>query len=391
MRPLFITAASLVSAMGQGLEATLGSLFAARSGLRPCDFEDVANGGYIGRVEGLESRQLDPAWARFDCRNNRLADLTLRIDGFDHAVARACEIYGPERIGVVLGTSTSGIHAGEQAYRARDPASGALPEDFDFVHTQDLFSLAKFVRQALTLRGPALVISNACASSAMSFIEASLLIEAGICDAVVAGGVDSLCQMTLLGFASLDLIAPGPCRPCDAERNGISIGEAGGFVLLEREGSSLALLGYGVTSDGYHMSAPHPEGAGAAAAMHQALARAGLDAAQIDYVNLHGTGTRANDAAEDRAVAQVLGPAIPCSSTKGWSGHALGAAGILEALVSMLCICNGLLPGCLNLRERDPAFRCCVLERNVMAPVRRVVSNSFGFGGSNCSLVFGRV
>ena len=152
MRPLFITAASLVSAMGRGLEATLGSLFAARSGLHPCDFEDVTNGGFIGRVAGLESHQLEPAWARFDCRNNRLADLTLRTDGFDNAVARAREIYGPERIGVVLGTSTSGIQAAEHAYRARDPASGALPQDFDFVHTQDLFSLAKFVRRHVMLR-----------------------------------------------------------------------------------------------------------------------------------------------------------------------------------------------------------------------------------------------
>ena len=164
--------------------------------------------------------------------------------------------------------------------------------------------------------------------------------------------------MTLLGFGALELVSPGPCRPCDVGRNGISIGEAAGFALLERDGSSdFALLGYGATSDGYHMSSPHPEGAGAIAAMREALRKAGLQPSAVDYVSLHGTGTRANDAAEDRAVADVFGEETPCSSTKGWSGHTLGASGSLGVAIARLAIENDLLPGCLAVTEVDPAFR----------------------------------
>jgi 3-oxoacyl-[acyl-carrier-protein] synthase-1 len=237
------------------------------------------------------------------------------------------------------------------------------------------------------------VISTACASSALSFADAHQLIACGVVDAAVVGGVDSLCRMTLRGFAALDLISPQPCRPTDAARSGISLGEAGGFALLERADAavdfSFLLLGYGVTSDGYHMSSPHPEGAGAIGAMREALARAGLGAEAIDYVNLHGTGTRANDAVEDRAVAEIFGTATPCSSTKGWTGHTLGAAGITEAVISALCIAHGFAPGGLNVTEVDPGFSANVLVENRSLPVRRVVSNSFGFGGINCSLVLG--
>jgi 3-oxoacyl-[acyl-carrier-protein] synthase-1 len=239
-----------------------------------------------------------------------------------------------------------------------------------------------------------MTISTACASSAKSFMQASQLIESGLCDAAVAGGADSLCGMTLLGFAALELVSPSLCRPCDAARSGLSLGEAAGFVLLERpEAASAAaagmLLGCGATSDAYHMSAPDPRGAGAIGAMQQALAAAGLAPRAIDYINLHGTGTRTNDAMEDNAVSEVFGQATPCSSTKSWTGHTLGAAGIVEAVVSMLCLRHGLMPGCLGTTRIDPTFRSHVLIDNVEAPVRRVMSNSFGFGGSNCSLLFG--
>ncbi len=388
MRPLFVTASATVSAIGRGRVETLDALRARRGGLRPCDFADVTS-GHIGRVEGLEAHVLPADLARFDCRNNRLADLALRTDDFADRVLAARERYGPRRIAVVVGTSTSGILASEDAYRARDPRTGALPEGFDYEHTHDMFSLARFVREALGLRGPAMTVSTACASSARSFVDASHLIEAGVCDAAVVGGADSLCRMTLHGFAALDLISPVPCRPCDAERAGISIGEAAGFALLEREGNGPALLGYGATSDGYHMSAPHPEAAGAIGAMRQALDRAGLAPRDIDYVNLHGTGTRANDAMEDLAVAEVFGIDTPCSSVKAWTGHALGAAGIVEAGIAALCIRHGFMPGCLNVSEVDPGFRARVLVENAEQPVRRVISNSFGFGGANCSLILG--
>jgi 3-oxoacyl-[acyl-carrier-protein] synthase-1 len=393
IQPLAITATSLVSAIGRGGAATLSALRERRGGLRPCDFGDIGPSGYIGRILELEAHALPAALARFDCRNNRLADIALATDGFADAVATARRRYGADRIAVILGTSTSGIQAGEDAYRRRDPATGALPADFDFEHSYDIFSLARFVRTALGLHGPASVISTACASSALSFADAHQLIACDVVDAAVVGGVDSLCRMTLRGFAALDLISPQPCRPCDAARSGISLGEAGGFALLERADaapdSSLFLFGYGVTSDGYHMSSPHPHGAGAIGAMREALRRAGLAPDAIDYVNLHGTATRANDAVEDMAVSEVFGTATPCSSTKGWTGHTLGAAGIVEAVISTLCITHGFTPGGMNLTEVDPGFSAAVLTENRSLPVRRVVSNSFGFGGINCSLVLG--
>ena len=388
MQPVVLTATTVVSAIGRGAAETLQALRSRRGALRPCDFGNVSD-GYIGRVEGLESHHLPPRLARFDCRNNRLADLALHTDGFADAVAAASDRYGADRIAVVLGTSTSGVLSGEEAYRARDPHTGALPPTFDYGVTQDMFSVAGFVRAAFALRGPAMVVSTACASSARTFIDARQFIECGVCDAAIVGGADSLCGMTLHGFASLDLISPVACRPCDAERSGISIGEAAGFALLEREGAGSALLGCGTSSDGYHMSAPHPQAAGAIAAMRAALHMGGLSAADIDYVNLHGTGTRANDAMEDIAIAEVFGAATPCSSTKGWTGHTLGASGILEAVIAGLCIDHDFMPGCVNVTRLDPAFRARVILDNEQRPIRRVMSNAFGFGGINCSLIFG--
>ncbi len=399
MQPLVLTATTAISAIGRGAPAHLQALRTRSGGLRPNDF-DAAVGGWIGRVADIEQHRLPTALAAFDCRNNRLADLALGTDGFADAVARARATYGADRIAVVLGTSTSGITEAEAAYQRRDPATGALPAGFDYDHTQDLFSLGRYVRTVLGLRGPALVVSTACASSARSFVDAAQLIASGLCDAAVVGGADSLCRMTLHGFAALELISPTPCRPCDGDRSGISIGEAAGFALLERAdagrpdrgaGERLALLGMGVTSDAHHMSSPHPQGAGAVGAMRQALQTAGLAPAQVDWVNLHGTGTRANDAMEDLAVFEVFGGSVPCSSTKGWTGHTLGACGILEAVMAGQCMAADLLPGCLDVATPDPAFRAHVATANVERPLRVVLSNSFGFGGINCSLVLGRV
>ncbi len=394
--PLVLTASTAVSALGRGVPAHRDALLSRTSGLRPNDF-DPAVGGWIGRVPGIEAHALPPAMAGFDCRNNRLADMALCSDGFADAVAEACAEYGAGRIAVVLGTSTSGVNAAEDAYCRRD-SEGTLPTGFDYDHTQDLFSLGGYVRTALGLRGPALVISTACASSARCFMDAAQLIRTGVCDAAVVGGADSLCRMTLHGFAALELLSPTPCRPCGADRTGISIGEAAGFALLERadarrrDGGTtprLALLGAGATSDGYHMSSPHPEGIGAAGAMRQALHRAGLAPRDIDWINLHGTGTRANDAMEDMAVAALFGDGVPCSSTKGWTGHTLGACGIVEAVIAGQCMASGFIAGCLGIDAPDPAFRAQVATATLDRPVRTVVSNSFGFGGINCSLVLG--
>jgi 3-oxoacyl-[acyl-carrier-protein] synthase-1 len=388
MQSLNVTAMTAVSAIGAGAAPILQALRSRRSGLRPCDFADIAD-GYIGRVDALETHSLSSTLRHFDCRNNRLADLALRTDGFADTVAIARRRYGADRIGVIVGTSTSGIQAGEAAYRARDPVTGRLPDGFDYRHTQDMFSLADFVRSALDLHGPAMVVSTACASSARTFIDAHQWIASGMCDAAVVGGADSLCAMTLRGFASLELISPGACRPCDANRDGISIGEAAGFALLEGEGDDLALIGCGASSDGHHMSAPHPRALGAIAAMRAALDAGDLSPDDIDYVNLHGTGTRANDAMEDIAMVEVFGTGTACSSTKGWTGHTLGASGILEALIARLCIEHRLIPGCLNIAAPDPEFRARVLCGNEPRTVHRVMTNAFGFGGINCSLIFG--
>lgn len=393
MWPVTLTALACANSLGSGLAATRQALEDGRSSLRPNDFEGGTIKTWIGRIDGLETRPVTPALAEWDCRNNRLAQLGLEQDGFEAAVAEARARLGAARIAVIVGTTTSGILETELAYRRRSAADGALPPDLRYRQAQNLFSVTEFVRRYLRLGGPAVAVSTACSSSAKVFASAARYLQAGLCEAAVVGGVDSLCLTTLHGFASLNLLSDGPCRPCDAARNGLSIGEAAGFALLEarrpRPGE-IALLGYGESSDAHHMSSPHPRGDGAALAMQRALARGGLSPEAIDYVNLHGTGTPANDRAEDQAVCEVFGRETPCSSTKGWMGHTLGAAGITEAIVTALCLRHDFLPGTLHTQVLDPALHSRILLRGERRPLRRAMSNSFGFGGSNCSLILGK-
>lgn len=393
MRPIAITAMTCVNALGSGIAATLDALRAGHSGLTRCAFADVTLDTHVGMVPNLDERAITGTLAAYDCRNNRLADVALEQDDFRASVYAARERYGTERIAVILGTSTSGIFETEQAYMHRD-AAGRLPPDFRLRERHHLFASADFTRRTLELTGHAQMISTACSSSAKAFTAAARLLDANLCDAAVVGGVDSLCRNTLYGFTALQLTASEPCRPCDRERAGITLGEAAGFALLERgprAATDVALLGYGESSDAYHMSTPDPEGRGAMLAMQRALASAGIGARNVDYINMHGTATVTNDAMEDRAIARVFGRDTPASGTKGWTGHALGAAGITEAIIAMLCIRHGFMPGCLNTRDVDPAFEARILTDNVEAPVSCVLSNSFGFGGSNCSLLFGRL
>ena len=394
MQPLAISHFSIVNSLGAGAAAITSALRARRSGLTACDFETVVLDTWIGQVAGLDEFRLRPDLGAYDCRNNRLAQLGLEVDGYAAAVSAAREKYGAARIGVFMGTSTSGILQTELAYRRRDPQSGALPADYRYAATQNTFSLADFVQRYLGLSGPAFVVSSACSSSAKVFGHAARMMAAGVCDAAVVGGVDSLCLTTLYGFNSLELTSHAPCRPYDRERDGISIGEGAGFALLETipappADGAMLLLGVGESCDAYHMSTPHPEGLGAKLAMQHALDAAGLAPADIDYINLHGTATKANDASEDKAVYELFGPATPASSTKGSTGHLLGAAGITEAIIAMLAIEQGLLPGGMHTQNLDPALRSNYLLDNRDARVQRVLSNSFGFGGSNCSLVLG--
>lgn len=371
----------------------LRALRERHSGLKPCDFETARIDTYVGSIPGIDDVRLRSDLRDFDCRNNRIAQLCLEQDGFTEEVAGARERYGAGRIGFFLGTSTSGLHTTELAFRHRDPKTGALPTGYRYAETQNSYSVGEFVRRYLGLSGPGFVVSSACSSSAKVFGSAARMIAAGVCDAAVVGGADSLCLMTLYGFHSLGLTSRGPCRPFDADRDGISIGEGAGFALIERadraRAGTVLLLGVGESSDAYHMSTPHPEGLGAKTAMREALDSAGLEASDIDYINLHGTATKSNDASEDKAVFEVFGTQTPCSSTKGATGHLLGAAGITEAVVSMLAIEHGFLPGGAHTKSVDPELKSNYLLASRKAKITRVLSNSFGFGGSNCSLILG--
>ncbi len=394
IKPLAISAFTLTNALGRGKAAAWTALQNGKSGLHYCDFEDAELPTWIGRVTGLEDEPLTGKWANFDCRNNRLARLALEQDDFSTAICTARERYGSDRIGIFIGTSTSGIGATEHAYQQRDSATGNLPANFDYAHTHNLFSVANLARHWLQLDGVALVISTACSSSAKVFASAHRHMSAGFCDAAIVGGVDSLCLTTLYGFNALGLVSRQVCRPWDIRRDGLNIGEAAGFALLEWATPDYdhrpLLLGYGESSDAYHMTAAHPEGLGAALAMEHALMRAGLQAADVDYINLHGTATPLNDAAEDQAVLRVFGTGTPCSSTKGWTGHTLGAAGITEAAFIWLCLAHNLMPGTLNTNQPDPGLHAGVLLDNREYPLKVALSNSFGFGGTNCSLLFGK-
>ncbi|OYW36607.1 MAG: beta-ketoacyl-[acyl-carrier-protein] synthase II [Hydrogenophilales bacterium 12-61-10] len=396
MTPVHLSHFTATSCLGYGNAAMLAALRALRSGLQPCQFETVHDlATYVGEVAGVDAVELPAQLAAYNCRNNRLAWLGLQQDGFFDAVEAAIARHGRRRVGVFLGTSTSGILETEQAFRHRDPLSGALPDDFIYRTTHNTYAVADFVRTAFRLEGPAVVVSTACSSSAKVFASAARMLAAGLIDAAIVGGVDSLCLTTLYGFNSLELLSPEPCRPYDIHRQGLSIGEAAAFILLQRPATQLPadavlLLGAGETSDAHHMSSPHPEGLGARMAMAAALQAAGLQAADIDYLNLHGTATPSNDAAEGQAVAALFGDRVPCSSTKGATGHTLGAAGGLEAIISALALQHGFLPGGVNTQQLDPAIPIQYLTANRDSAPQRILSNSFGFGGTNCSLILGR-
>ncbi|GGF46816.1 beta-ketoacyl-[acyl-carrier-protein] synthase II [Aliidongia dinghuensis] len=382
---------ALASPLGAGRAETVAALHDGRGGLSPCAFETVRIPTHIGEVDGLD-RPVAGGLADYDCRNNRLALMALEQDGFIDAVAGARKRYGAHRIGLFAGTSTAGILETELLFRRRDPVTGALPADFHYAQTHNTYSVADFAQRVLGLAGPAFVVSAACASTAKAFGNAARMIALGLCDAAVVGGADSLCLTTLYGFHSLQLTAEGPCRPFDASRSGISIGEAAGFALLERAErapGAISLLGIGESSDAHHMSSPHPEGLGARMAMERALAAAGLAPEDIDYINLHGTATRVGDAAEDQAIWGLFGDRTPCNSTKGQTGHTLGASGILETIIAALCLDEGFIPSSPTTERLDPTLRCRYLIQGTDRPLRRVMSNSFGFGGSNCSVILG--
>lgn len=390
LRPLRITAYTLSTAAGDGVAATLHALRDRRSGLRSNDFGPSPIATWIGRVQGLEEQPLPRHWGEWDCRNNRLAWRGLNLDDFMDAALAARERYGRDRMAVVIGTSTSSIGASEEAYRRLEP-DGSYPPDLrrPIVHTPH--SLGDFIQHALGLSGISVTVATACSSSAKAFAQAERLIRTGLADAAIVGGVDTLCGSVLFGFNSLELVSPELCRPFDAARRGINLGEAAGFALLEREaGTGAWLLGYGESSDAHHMSTPHPEGFGARLALRDALQTARLRADQVDYINLHGTASQKNDEIEAQVVASTFPARTFASSTKGWTGHTLGAAGIVEAAIALIALEHGLMPGTLNTENLDPVCGPQIRCDNGRGDVRHALSFSFGFGGSNCVLALGR-
>ncbi len=390
--PLAVSAYTATSALGHGLQAHLDALLAERSGLRPNAFSSAPLPCWIGQVDGVESASLPEALAAWECRNNRLAWLGLNQDGFLDRVAAARARHGAGRIALMLGTSTASIGATEEGYRRLDP-DGGLPDDLLCPAIHAPHSLCAFVAEALGIEGPCLTVSTACSSSAKVFANAERLIRLGLVDAAVVGGVDTLCDSVLFGFNALELVSPEPCRPFDAGRHGISIGEAAGFALLERvevAPDAPRLLGYGESTDAHHMSTPHPEGLGAELALHDALARAGITAEQVDYINLHGTASMKNDEVEAALVSRAFGARTRASSTKGFTGHTLGAAGIVEAAITLLALREGLVPGNLGGNTPDPGCGPQFAWYNERRPLHIALSNSFGFGGNNACLAFAR-
>ena len=392
MTPLAVTAYTATSALGHGLAGQLDALANSRSGLRLNDISSAPLTCWIGRVNGVETATLPAALTHWDCRNNRLAWLGLQQDDFIEKVALARARYGAGRIALLLGTSTASIGATEEAYRRLDP-DGGMPDDMLRPAIHAPHSLCGFVAAALELTGPCLTVSTACSSSAKAFASAERMIRLGLVDAAVVGGVDTLCGSVLFGFNALELVSATPCRPFDAARDGISIGEAAGFALLERvemAPDAPQLLGYGEASDAHHMSTPHPEGLGAELALRDALTRAGLEPSQVDYINLHGTASQKNDEVEAALVNRSFPATTRASSTKGYTGHTLGAAGIVEAVVALLAIEHGLVPGNLGGESPDPDCGASFAWQNEQQRIDVALSNSFGFGGNNACLAFAR-
>ena len=391
MQPCRIHLHTATSCLGSGREAHYAALAEQRSGLRANDFTDAPLSTWIGRVDGLEDAPLPDEWADWDCRNNRLAWRALRQDGLLDALLDLRTRFPAQRLGIAVGTSTASIAESERAYHELD-SEGRFPRHLRRSIIHQPHSLGGFLQVALDWQGPCLTISTACSSSAKAYATAARWLQQNVCDAVLVGGCDSLCGSTLHGFASLQLTSPEPCRPFDAQRNGISIGEAAAFAILLRADAddppeAMYLAGYGESSDAHHMSAPHPEGVGARLAIEAALRRAGLTPATIDYINLHGTASRLNDQVEAILVATIFPDSTLASSTKGWTGHTLGAAGALEATLSLLALERGLLPGTLNCTTPDEVCGQQLLTDNRARQTRTVLSNSFGFGGTNAALI----
>ena len=363
MQSLYITASSLVNSLGIGKNNTLKALQNNTSGLKKAEFDWLDFQTFVGEVPQINEIQLENKLKEFDCRNNRIAKLALDSENFRQIIELAKKKYGKDRIGVFVGTSTSGMTKLEKYYADKNLTNPNM------LKTHNVNSSVNYIMQSLGVDGVSLAISTACSSSAKVFASASRYLALGLCDCAIVGGVDSLCQTTLYGFNSLQLISPDICKPYDKNRQGINIGEAAGFMLLEKspelvtENRCVKFSGYGESSDAYHISSPHPSGNGARDAMNKALISAKITSNEVDYINLHGTATKSNDKSEASGVLQVFND-IDCSSTKGLIGHTLGAAGISEAIICELAIKYNIVPANTNLQKLDKELGLNISNKN---------------------------
>ena len=391
-RPIYIHAISAWSALGCDAASMRDSLF-ANEDPQTLQYTDrfspsrVLPVGCLPVLAALPDLSFAPAHQRSG--NNALA--WGAVQGVRDSVERVLAQYGAARVALVVGTSTSGVEEGRLAALALQ-TQGAFPADYDYA-VQEMGNVAQFLAQALGVQGPAYTLSTACSSGAKAMASAARMLRAGLVDAVVAGGVDALCSFTVAGFSALEAVSVDRCNPLSVHRKGINLGEGAAFCVLTREEDAVRLAGWGETQDAHHMSAPDPTGRGAEIAMRQALQSAGMQASAVDYINLHGTATEHNDAMESLAVHAVFGDQVSVSSTKPLTGHALAAAGALEAAIAWHVLHDnpqGKLPvhwwdgvpdGAMPaLPVVQPGF---TLGRQPQA----VLSNSFAFGGSNCSLL----
>ncbi|MDB5776033.1 MAG: 3-oxoacyl-ACP synthase [Herbaspirillum sp.] len=392
---IYLNRLGMLCAIGADHDAIAAAMFAGRSGLSLDSRHLPELALPLGSIAQPDSAlpTADHLPLRERSRNSRLALAALAQ--IRPAVDAAIAHYGPDRVGVVIGASTSGIAEAEAAMR-RYRADGRLPPDFHYGQ-QELGSPAAALALTLGIGGPAYTHSSACASSAKAMASAARLLNMGLCDAIVTGGVDTLSAFTIAGFHALESVSRTRCQPLSANRNGINIGEGAALFLMSRDEATVALRGWGESSDAHHISAPDPSGHGATLAIRQALQRAGVEAAEIDYINLHGTATRQNDAMECAVVDALFGARVAVSSTKPLTGHALGAASAIEAGLCWLAMQDrnpqGALPPHLWDGAADPelpVLNIVTPGQRLGRPLRLALSNSFAFGGANAALIFGR-
>ena len=383
---IYIHNYTLTSALGAGVQATRASLRHNQPGLTNDAWPNSDIPCYLGKVSIPDSLNIP---AEYLSRNNQLIEIALHQDDFFQAVQTKLNEIDPIRCGLVMGTSTSSIDSTEAAYRELE-SDNRFSSKFRHPELHNPHAPGIYVAEKLGIKGPQITISAACASSAKVFATAKRWLQQDLVDAVIVGGADSLCLSVIYGFHSLQLVSEQPCRPFDQNRQGISLGEAAGFALLSKEpnDTGIILAGAGESCDAFHMSSAHPEGLGAKLSIQGALDDANFSITDIDYINLHGTGTLGNDKTEGAVCDELLNSSTIASATKGWTGHTLGAAGIVEAVLSIESLITGFIPGTKNTNSPNASFN--LLLENEQHNISTVLSNSFGFGGNNCSLIFSK-